>query len=111
MIEMRPSIVVIFLLFGPPLETPASSQAFSPQRYSGEADLAALVMSPAVLTLCWSRRSARVSSLPHSHPKCVLSEYHTERGSPSTVRSPHSLHTRMTLLLEEPFIYQPPLLL
>src|SRR5215211_897784 len=68
-------------------------------------------MSPALLTLCWSRRSARVSSRPHSHPKCVLSEYHTEKGSPSTVRSPHSSHTRITLLLEEPFIYQPPLLL
>lgn len=92
------------------LETPASCEGFSPQRYSGDVGLAALVTSPALLTLCWSRRSARVSSLPHSHPKCVLSEYHTERGPPSTIRSPHSSHTRMTLL-EEPFIYQPPLLL
>jgi hypothetical protein len=91
------------------LETPASCEGFSPQRYSGEVGLAALVTSPALLTLCWSRRSARVNSLPHSHPKCGLSEYQTERGPPSTIRSPHSSHTRMTLL-EEPFIYQPPLL-
>ena len=55
-----------------------------------------------------SRRSASVSSLPHSHPKRVLSEYHTESGPPSTVRSPHSSHARTTLL-EEPFICQPPL--
>src|SRR5215212_6178433 len=89
------------------LETPASFQALSPQRYSGEVDLAALVALPALLTVCWSSLSSRVSSLPHSHPKRLLSVYHTERGPPSTIRSPHSSHTRMTFL-EEPFIYQPP---
>jgi hypothetical protein len=92
------------------LETAARFQRLPPQRYSGEVGLAALVVSSALLSLCWSRRSARVSSLPHSHPKCVLSEYHTERGPPSTIRSPHSSHKRMTLF-EELFIYQPPLLL
>src|SRR5215213_9880206 len=88
------------------LETPASFQALSPQRYSDEVDLAALVALPALLTVCWSRRSARVSSLPHSLLKRVLSEYHTERGPPSAIRSLHSSHTRMTFLEE---LFNPPL--
>src|SRR3712207_905834 len=61
-------------------------------------------------TLAWSRRSARVRCLPHSHPKKVLSERHTERGPPSTVRSPHSSHMSTTFS-EEPFMLDPPPLL
>lgn len=53
-------------------------------------------------TLCRSRRSARVRRLPHSHPKKVLAESHTEMGPPSTVRSPHSSQISTTLSLDSP---------
>ena len=48
-----------------------------------------------------------MNCLPHSHPKEVLPERHTESGPSSTVLSPHSSHTRTTLL-EEPFTFQTP---
>jgi hypothetical protein len=105
-IEIRPSIVVV-PAFGPRSKTPTSFQVLSPQRYSGEAGRAALLTSPAVLTFCRSRRSVRVSCLPHPHSKLMLSEHHTESGPPSTVCSLQSSQTSMTFL-EEPFICQPP---
>ncbi len=43
----------------------------------------------------WLRPSARVSRSPHSHPKEIVPEDHTERGRSSTILSPHSSHTRM----------------
>src|ERR671912_387983 len=64
------------------LEAPASSQALSTQRYSGEVGLAALVPFLAPPNACWSRRSASVSLLPHSHPRMTLLEEPVMRQPP-----------------------------
>src|SRR5215213_6611679 len=54
----------------------------------------------------WSRPSARVSRSPHSHPKEVPREHHTESGPCSTVFSPHSSHASMCIPTG-PFTCQP----
>src|SRR5918994_807975 len=55
----------------------------------------AVVAPPAPPNPSWLRPSARVSRSPHSHPKEIVPEDHTERGPSSTILCPHSSHTRM----------------
>src|SRR5215217_3732254 len=61
-------------------------------------NLAVTTISGCSLVSLVSRRSARVSRLPHSHEKVVLPEHHTAKGPSRTVRSPHSSHTSTMFL-------------
>ena len=76
----------------------------------GEVVGARFVALPALTNRFRSSRSASVICSPHSHSKEAVAERHTESGPPTTIFSPHSSHTSITLL-EVPSTREPPPLL